>query len=536
MPDPGSALRAVSRLRSQLAAVSRLRSRLARVRRPRRFVPDLEGRLESRALLSAVKASALVASPAVMLPHEAVGSTYDIAIPGPKLGSTHEITVGPDGNFWITQMEQNRVVRLTLDGQFSFFPTGDGSMPHGIQFDAQGRLWITRQGANTITQMDLNGNIIANHTIPYPNSNPHGLTVAHDGKVWFTGREGNIVGYYDPATNAFQVFQLPNPNPNPDPEKNGNFPIYISEAPDGSMYFTDLLTSNVGRITLSGALTFYPLPSKFGPPNDARPIAVYVRPDGVAVVSEESGHAYAYITPDGRVTEYPLTPGDAKAAAFTYDRAGTLWVQYNTPDAIGMVQSDGSVTPFTIPTLEAVQHRITVGPDGALWYTELKADKIGRMVTGHEDGPPIDGVFSQTFQAKHGGVAYRAAFKQGRGTYDARYGQTVSGRSTMADRQEAISHFRENLQGAINKLAGSVGAPTFGVKVPPVTGPNIRAQFQFNGNRVLFNQTERIGGAIYKSSFLMTIGRAKTPSPNPTSLSSATAHYLEAVKVLTNQI
>jgi hypothetical protein len=34
----------------------------------------------------------------------------------------------------------------------------------------------------------------------------------------------------------------------------------------------------------------------------------------------------------------------------------------------------------------------------------------------------------------------------------------------------------------------------------------------------------------------MTIGRAKTASPNPTNLSSATAHYLEAVKVLTSQI
>jgi hypothetical protein len=70
----------------------------------------------------------------------------------------------------------------------------------------------------------------------------------------------------------------------------------------------------------------------------------------------------------------------------------------------------------------------------------------------------------------------------------------------------------------------------------PLKGPNIRARFRFNGKRVLFTQTERIGDAIYEDSFLMAIGRAKTPSPNPTSLSSATAHYLEAVKVLTSQI
>ena len=326
---------------------------------------------------------------------------------------------------------------------------------------------------------------------------------------------------------------MPDPDPNPNPELNGNFPIYISEAPDGSMYFTDLLTSNVGRVTPTGDLTFYPLPSKYGPPNDARPIAVIVRPDGVAVVTEESGHAYATITPDGTVTEYPLTPSYAEAAALTYDTAGTLWIQYNTPDAIAEVQPNGSITTFAIPTLNAVQHRIIVGPDGSLWFTELNADKIGHMVNGQENGPPIDGVYSQAFQAKRGRVAYRAAFKQGRATYDARFAQKVTGRGNATARRSAMIHFDENLQGAVNRL--STSAPTYGVNVPPLKGPNIRASFRFTGNRVFFTQTERIDGAIYTSSFLMSVGQAKTPSANPTSLSSATAHYLEAVEVLTDQ-
>ena len=162
--------------RSAFGVVGRFWPRRVRERRRLRFVPSVAPRLESRTLLSGAKAAVL--SPGGTLPHEAVGSTYDISIPGPKLGSTHEITVGPDGNLWITQELQDRVVHLSLDGQFTFFPTGPGSEPHGIEFDAQGRLWITLQGYNTITQMDLNGNIVANHTIPYPDSNPHGLTVA----------------------------------------------------------------------------------------------------------------------------------------------------------------------------------------------------------------------------------------------------------------------------------------------------------------------------------------------------------------------
>ena len=189
-------------------------------------------------------------------------------VPGAHLGSTHEITIGPDGNLWFTQQLQGQLGRLTPSGQITLYSTGVGSGPHGIEFDKQGRLWITRQFSNTISQVEIKGtvHIVANHVIPYPNASPHGLTVARDGKVWFTGREGNVVGYYDPKSDRFRVFKLGNPDPNPDPEKNGNFPIYIKQAPDGSMYFTNLLTSRVSRITQSGKLTQFPLPSTYGPP------------------------------------------------------------------------------------------------------------------------------------------------------------------------------------------------------------------------------------------------------------------------------
>ena len=199
-------------------------------------------------------------------------------------------------------------------------------------------------------------------------------------------------------------------------------------------------------------MTFYQLPSKYGPPNNARPIAVVVQPDGVAVVNEESGHAYATITPDGTVTEYPLTPSYAEAAALTYDTAGTLWIQYNTPDAIGEVQPDGSLAPYPIPTQCAVQHRITVGPDGSLWFTELKADKIGHLVTGHEDGPPIDGVFSQSFQAKHSAIAYARVQTRG-ATYDARFKQTGDRPRQRRGQKEGDHRFRRKLQGDINRLS-----------------------------------------------------------------------------------
>lgn len=493
------------------------------------FRPGLEdARLEARALLSA-------AAEVATLPHEAVGASFDISVPGPQLGSTHEIVVGPDGNFWFTQLLQDRVGRMTYDGQFTFFPTGVGSNPHGIEFDSQGRLWITRQGADTITQMDLNGNIVANHLIPSPGASPHGLTIARDGKVWFTGREGNLVGYYDPATDGFKLYDLPDRNQNPPPDQSGNFPIYIDEAPDGSMYFTDLLTSRVGRITPDGTLTEYLLPSQFGPAGNARPIAVYVRPDGVAVVSEEAGHAYAYVLASGTVEELPLNPTNAQAAALTYDRLGTLWVQYNTPDQIGRVESDGSLTPFPIPTAGAVQHRIIIGPDGELWFTELGKDKIGRMVTGHASGPALDSVQGQSFASDAKGMTYRAHFRQGANNYRSVYRLTVSGKGTQAGRQSAAFDLTRNLQGRVNSLARSAGKPTYGLQLPAKDAPGLRSRFVIRGGEIWFRQTEKIGGAVYTSTVRMDFSRVAKSTSSATNLSSAAAHYLEAIKALTNE-
>ncbi len=500
-------------------------------RRSRRFLPSLgDGPLEPRALLSGASVKAALGR---SLPAEPVGSSYDISVPGPKLGSTHEIVVGPDGNFWFTQQLQDRVVRMTYDGKFTFYPTGEGSGPHGIKFDSKGRLWFTREYANTISRMNLDGKIVANYPIPSPDSHPHGLTVARDGKVWFTGREGNLVGYFNPANKSFKLYDLPVRNVNPDPSMNGNFPIYIDEAPDGSMYFTDLLTSRVGRITPDGALTEYPLPSKYGPAGNARPIAVFVRPDGVAVVSEEAGHAYATVMTSGSVQEFPLNPSDAKAAALTYDRLGTLWVQYNTPDQIGRVEADGTVTPFAIPTADAIQHRVIIGPDGELWFTELGKDKIGRMVTGHASGPAIDFVLGQSFLPGKKGFAYDAAFRQGRNVYRASFDLKIHGKGTAADRNAAIFAFRRNLQGRVNRLPASTNKPLYGLQLPPATGSRVHTHFTRNGQELTFVQKEKIGGAVYVSEFRMVISRAKKSSTSPTNLSSAVAHDLEAIKVLT---
>jgi hypothetical protein len=195
--------------------------------------------------------------------------------------------------------------------------------------------------------------------------------------------------------------------------------------------------------------------------------------------------------------------------------------------------------------MDAVQHRITVGPDGELWYTELKADRIGRMITGHADGPAIDGVAVQSYSgAPNGttGLDDEATFAQGKNTYEAHYTLNVHGTATALDRQNSIVHFIRNLQGDINRVTQSTGRhdshdstpplpPIYGLQQPTYKADGLSSSFKIKNGLITFSQSERIGQAVYVHSFTMRIGHNNGASGNTTNLSSATAHFLEAIEV-----
>jgi virginiamycin B lyase len=278
-----------------------------------------------------------------------------------KAGSTHEITVGPDGNLWVTQQVQGKIVRIAPDGRQQAFTMPDNTMPHGIRFDRHGHLWITMEATDEIAELDQLGRILRRFPIRRVVAGPHGLAIAPDGAVWWTGKEGDVIGRLDPATGRMRVFQLPQ----------GSQPIYIASG-CGAMYFTELNGSRIGRITNAGHITEYPTPTP-----SARPIAVAPRHCKVWF-SEEAGHHFGVLDPrTARIKEYPLpNPGD-ELAALAFDRTGSLWLQFRTPDAFGRVDAHKRVHMLALPTKNAVMHRIILGPGGNMWFTELMTDKVG---------------------------------------------------------------------------------------------------------------------------------------------------------------
>ena len=142
----------------------------------------------------------------------------EIALPAAG-GSTHELTLGPDGNVWVTQQKTAKLVRVSPQGDVRVFALPARSGPHGITFDRRGRLWVTLEFANAIARVGRDGRIARQYPIARAAAGPHGLDVARDGRVWWTGKEGGVIGRLDPATGRMLVFSLPS---------DASRPIYIA--------------------------------------------------------------------------------------------------------------------------------------------------------------------------------------------------------------------------------------------------------------------------------------------------------------------
>jgi hypothetical protein len=76
----------------------------------------------------------------------------------------------------------------------------------------------------------------------------------------------------------------------------------IAAGPDGALWFTETFASRIGRITTSGVVSEFPLPTSGSGPAD-----IAAGPDGALWFTEEGVHKIGRITTSGAITEYPIS-------------------------------------------------------------------------------------------------------------------------------------------------------------------------------------------------------------------------------------
>jgi virginiamycin B lyase len=315
----------------------------------------LRRRVRARALRLALRVGVV----GLVLPVSAAGAATITEYPVPTAaGMPWGITAGPDGALWFTELDGNKIGRLTTSGTFTEYsvPT-PASRPYGITAAPDGALWFTEAGGDNIGRITTSGSF-TEYAVP-PGSAPRGVTVGPDGALWFAEAGSNKIGRIT-TSGSFTEYAIPTP---------ASDPLGITAGPDGALWFTEEGGDNIGRVTISGSFTEYPIPTPASLPD-----GITAGPDGALWFTELSGNSIGRVTTAGSFTEF----SDIQVPIqITAGLDGGLW--FTAPNNIGRITTTGSSTEYALPTPGGVPIGITVGPDGALWFTEPTGNQIGRL-------------------------------------------------------------------------------------------------------------------------------------------------------------
>jgi virginiamycin B lyase len=224
---------------------------------------------------------------------------------------------------------------------------------------------------------------------------PFGITRGPDGNVWFTEARGNAIGRITP-TGKVTTFRLPSPDRGPQ---------LITAGPDGNLWFVEYNVNRIGRITPSGKLTEFRVPTDLDP-TITTPAAylggITAGPDGNIWFTEGEGNRICRMTLSGKATCFSLPPAqDVSADAIHNVGAivagpahgpahGFLWFTDNQAGDLGRISTNGKVQEFEVRSGADSLFGLAAGADGNLWVSDERAGVIKMIKPDGLDGLPSD--------------------------------------------------------------------------------------------------------------------------------------------------
>ncbi len=160
-----------------------------------------------------------------------------------------------------------------------------------------------------------------------------------------------------------------------------SWPTGIAVGSDGALWFTEQLSQKIGRITTSGVVTEYPLPSSGG----GSPFGIAAGPDGALWFVTQG--AIGRITTSGVITEYAYSGAvPQQVGGITAGSDGAMWFDAGN-NGIGRITTSGAMTFYKLPVSGGSPAAITSAPDGNLWFGDGNHTLLYRLTTA--------GVFTQ---------------------------------------------------------------------------------------------------------------------------------------------
>ena len=181
------------------------------------------------------------------------------------------------------------------------------------------------------------------------------------------------------------VYRYPLPLPT-------RYPCFMATGSDKNVWFTECGGTQIGKITQTGVVTEYAIPSVTNADDIAAGVA------GSLWFTEQSQKNIGEIaTASGHVTEFPTAPGTCPHGIGN-GPDGNIWFTDACTNSVGKITPTGTITEYTLLTANANPNDIVAGPDGNLWFTEYRANSIGTVTTSgavtEYPAPTADGPFA----------------------------------------------------------------------------------------------------------------------------------------------
>jgi streptogramin lyase len=278
------------------------------------------------------------------------------------------ITLGPDGNMWVT--EDGKVAKVTTAGVVTEYPIPSGSISYGITAGWDGFLWLTEYGGQ-LAKLTTAGSFNGEFAI-LASANPTAITVGPDGNLYVleANTNANKVAKVSPVGTIIAQYSVPT-TPSPGNPQGNLWGIALGS--DNNLWFTETTAHKVAKVTIDGVFTEYPVPS------GGSPFGITLGPDGNLWVTEQGTNKIASVTTSGVFTEYSIPTASSTPAGITQGPDGNLWFTEQDANKVASVTTAGGFTEYTIPTATSAPWGIALGNDGSLWFAEQTGNKVGNV-------------------------------------------------------------------------------------------------------------------------------------------------------------
>jgi len=271
--------------------------------------------------------------------------------------------VGPDGSVWIPCSSSNaRLIRaqynpggaITLDN--FIVPSLSGSIA-AVIFGPDGLLWFV--ASNVVGKYDTVAHTATLYTLIGASANVNDIALGGDGNIWVNKFGGGASMVKVLPNGQMQEFFVPGGN--------ARRPVFIGAGADGNIWYTDELTTKVGRVTPAGVITEFDIGSTAE--------GIVAGADGNMWATSDNG--LARITPAGQVTVFPYPAGySTNTFGIVSAPDGTLWYA-DANGAIGQAATTGVSSYLNLPQGSAPLYIAVRPSDGAVFFMEYNAQRIG---------------------------------------------------------------------------------------------------------------------------------------------------------------